>query len=122
MLIGARVDLSAVISRFISLCSIACCALVLISFGLFAYDEASGASHNQLAELTGQTTAPVGVSRSLDRKQPRRFIDGAFRALTSPVRSLLSTNSLWAVELACTLGALLVYGVGLGFAARYLRL
>ena len=87
---------------------------------MFVYSETSGASNRQLAELAGQPSTPAAPA-SPDHAQPRRFVDGAARALTSPFRSLVHSSSLWALELAGVLGALLVYGFGLGFLARYAR-
>ncbi len=54
--------------------------------------------------------------------QPKRFIDGAARALTSPFRSFLTTSSEWATEIAGTLLALILYGFGLGYLARWARM
>ena len=51
--------------------------------------------------------------------QPAKFIDGAAAELTSPFRSLIKTNSVWVLEIVPTLLALLVYGVGLGYLARW---
>jgi len=107
------------VSRVISLASIVCCLLLLISFGLFAYNQASGADKRQIAELTGISTTSSGRA---DRNQPRKFIDGAAHAMTSPLRDLMrSSNSPWAIELVSTLGGLLVYGLALGFLGRYAK-
>lgn len=109
------------ISRVLAVASVASCALCLVSFGLFAYDQAAGAGRNQIATLTGQPALHPGA-RAARESQPRRFIDGAARTLTSPFRSLVQSDSKWAVWISSTAIALLVYGFGLGFLARLVRL
>jgi hypothetical protein len=110
-----------VFHRVLILAATICCGLVLLSFGLFALDQVSGASKHQQAELAGSATTTPGATPSRPPAQPRRFIDGAARELTSPFRSILTTDSQWSSELFTTLIALLVYGVGLGYLARFSR-
>ena len=107
-------------------CSFVCCALVVASFALFAFGSASGASKTQVAELNSSTppgtrVAPPVSSTAHVTNQPRRFIDGAAHALTSPFRSFIHSTSVWAVEIASTLLALVAYGLGLGYLARWAR-
>jgi hypothetical protein len=102
-------------------CSFVCCALVVASFGLFALSQASGASNHQVAQLNGGP-APGHAPRAVHPPgQPRRFIDGASSALTSPFRSFLHSDSDWAVKIASSLMALLLYGLGLGYLARWAK-
>jgi len=109
------------IARVLKLASIACCAILLLSFGLFAYDQASGASDRNLTIMTGQAPVPSKPGSSPDQHQPRRFIDQAAQELTQPVRSAMHTDSVWGIELTATIAGLLVYGLGLGYLARYVR-
>jgi predicted PurR-regulated permease PerM len=109
-----------VVYRALVLCALICCTLVSLSFALFAIDQASTATQQQVAQLSSGTTPPPAAAPA-KRGQPRRFIDGAARTLTSPFRSLLSSSSQWTVEIFSTLVALLVYGLGLGYLARYSR-
>lgn len=118
MLDVATADLSGVVSRGLIACSFVCCALVLASFALFALSQASGASSAQVAEVNGRPVVTKVVHRA---GQPRRFIDGATATLTSPFRSFIHTSSHWALEIATTLFALLLYGFGLGYLARWAR-
>jgi hypothetical protein len=108
------------VSRALTTCALICCAFVGVSFALFAVDQASTATKQQVTQLDSGSpkTDPAKPAKV---GQPRRFIDGAARALTSPFRSLLRSNSQWSVEIASTLLALLVYGVGIGYLARYAR-
>lgn len=118
--------------RAIVLVSLTCCTLVCASFGLFAHDQIAGASEHQQSELAatpsprtlaGLATAPVARSVRSHRPhrvgQPRRFIDGAARELISPFRSLVGSANPWVTRGVPTVVALLVYGLGLGFLARF---
>jgi hypothetical protein len=99
-----------------------CCALVSLSFVMFARDQLAGASEHQQSQLaSGTPTSPGTVTSSKQHGQPRRFIDGAAHALSSPFRSVFSTDSVWAVNIFATVCALLLYGVGLGYLARFTR-
>ena len=119
MLVMATADQRRVISRGLITCSVACCALVLASFALFAFGQASGASKAQVAELNSSHVVSTHGNRPT--AQPRRFIDGAASALTSPFRSFIHSSSQWAIEIASTLLALIAYGLGLGYLARWAR-
>ena len=121
MLVGGTADLTRVVSRGLIACSIACCALVVLSFALFALSQASGASNNPVAELNGGPVPGHVIHAVHTVGQPRRFIDGAAAALTSPFRSFIHSDSKWAVKLASTLLALLLYGLGLGYLARWAK-
>jgi hypothetical protein len=121
MLVGATADLTGVVSRGLIACSFVCCALVVLSFALFALSQASGASNNQVAQLNGAAAPARAVHVVHPPGQPRRFIDGASAALTSPFKSLIHSDSRWAVKIATTLLALLLYGLGLGYLARWAK-
>jgi hypothetical protein len=109
-----------VIHRLLVLVSIACCGLVLASFALFARDQLAGASKHQQTEIVaGNQVTSESVTGNHAKGQPGKFIDGAASELTSPFRALIKTNSVWVLEIVPTLLALLVYGVGLGYLARY---
>jgi hypothetical protein len=89
---------------------------------MFARDQLAGASKHQQNEIIASaptTAAPVPVHKA--QSQPRRFIDGAAHDLTSPFTPLVKGTSQWALRGVPTLLAILVYGVGLGYLARYSR-
>ena len=100
--------------------SLICCGLVIASFALFARNQLAGASKHQQTEIVAgnQVTSEPAVGNHA-KSQPGKFIDGAAADLTSPFRSLIKSNSVWVQEIVPTMLALLVYGVGLGFLARY---
>jgi hypothetical protein len=107
-------------NRVLALVAYVCCGLVIGSFALFAYDQVAGASEHQQRELVaGQQTNPSSVPVVRRHGQPRAFIDGAANFLTSPFRSLVHSDSAWVEHLLPALVALLFYGVGLGYLARY---
>src|SRR5690348_15707559 len=86
-----------VINRLLIYMSIACCAFIVASFGLFARDQMAGASKHQQAELAAglPTSAAGGSASGRGEHQPRRFIDGAASALEAPFKSIVSTHSEW---------------------------
>jgi hypothetical protein len=109
-----------VIHRLLVLTAYICCGLVIASFSLFARDQIAGASKHQQSEIVAgaqTTTGPVPVSTH--HGQPRAFIDGAASALTAPFRALVNSHSQWVLHIVPLLFALLVYGVGLGYLARF---
>jgi hypothetical protein len=119
MLERAAADTSGVIHRLLVWAAFACSALVLASFVMFAHDQATAGSRHQQTELVGATTSAVPAV--VHHSQPRRLIDGAAKALTSPFRSLVHSTNAWVVHGVPALLGLLAYGLGLGFLARYSR-
>jgi hypothetical protein len=120
MLVGAPAETGSVISRLLRLISILCVALVVMSFAMFARDQAAGASEHQQTELVaGANTSVAPVAITHRHSQPRRFIDGAAKALTSPFSAVVKSNNPWVDNGLPAVFALLVYGVGLGYLARF---
>ncbi len=120
MLIAPEVETGPVISRIIRFASLACCALVVMSFAMFARDQMAGASEHQQTELvagTNPNTAPAAITHR--HSQPRRFIDSAAKTLMSPFSAVVKSNNAWVNEGLPAVIALLVYGVGLGYLARF---
>ena len=120
MLVAAAADICRVISRAIKLISIACCALVVVSFAMFARDQMAGASAHQQTELaSGNNASTVPVAPSKPEGQPGRFINQAAKTLTSPFHAIVRSSNAWVEHGLPALVALLVYGLGLGYLARY---
>jgi hypothetical protein len=96
-----------------------CCGLVCVSFVLFVHDQLKQGSAHQASLIA--PTGPIVPAQPLAHQvaQPRRFIDGAAGDLTSPFDSVVSSDSPWVNHMVPDVFALLVYGGGLGFAARY---
>ncbi|HWE34100.1 MAG TPA: hypothetical protein VG410_11480 [Solirubrobacteraceae bacterium] len=122
MLEPPAADTETVMHRLLVLVACACSALVLASFAMFARDQLAGASAHQVAEINAP---PPGSSQSatqpVHHAQPRRFIDGAASTLTSPFSSIVQSDNPWVKHALPTIFALLVYGVGIGYTARFTR-
>jgi hypothetical protein len=96
-----------------------CCALVLLSFGMFARDQTAGASAHQQTELVaGSPSTPSSSAPSKPHAQPRRFIDEAAKLLRTPFDAIVQSSNVWVKEGLPTLFALIAYGLGLGYLAR----
>jgi hypothetical protein len=121
MLTAGVADAENVIRGTLGLTRLVCCGLVVASFAIFAVDQVGGASRHQVAEVAAGTPARTAAAMATDPHpgQPRRFIDGAAKVLTTPFRAVVDSGSQWVQEGFATVCALLLYGVGLGYLARY---
>ncbi len=120
MLMAPKAETGTVIPRVLRLASLACCALILMSFAMFARDQMAGASEHQQSELVaGSNVTPASAAITHHHSQPRRFIDGAAKTLTSPFSAVVKSSNPWVDEGLPTLFALLAYGIGLGYLARF---
>jgi hypothetical protein len=119
------------IVRLLRLASIAICLIVIASFALFAINETKSASGRQqealvnggpAATTTGSQSSSGAASRAPKHESAvHKAIDEASSKLTSPFSGVLSSSSEWATRGGKLLLALLVYGFGLGYLARMLR-
>jgi hypothetical protein len=112
------------------LASILLCLIVAASFVLFVVNQTSSASAHQQEELNnaapGATAAPSAGSatphKASGKSSPRKVIDEASEAITSPFSAAAdATSDQWLKRGIDLLLALLVYGFGLGFLARVIR-
>ena len=94
---------------------------MVASFSLFAIDQLSGASKHQQNEITSSSTVEPIPAEAKHHGQPRQFIDDAAHTLTSPFSSIVPSNSQWVGRGVPAIIAVLVYGVGLGYLARFSR-
>ena len=105
------------------------CLVALVSFGLFAVAQLSSASQQQQAQLTsgGAPVAVTGVASGSStstkgERGVRRTIDDATNGIASPFHGLTDrSSSAWGAHILQTLFVLLVYGFGLGYLARFIR-
>jgi hypothetical protein len=122
MLIAPAADVATVLPRLLATISTVCCLLVIASFAMFARDELAGASkRQQTAELPNPALAAPAPRPPRTHAQPRRFIDGAASAITAPFDSVIESNNAWVNHGIPVAVALLVYGGGLGYLARFSR-
>jgi hypothetical protein len=102
------------------------CLIVLVSFGIFVVEQASSASSRQQNAVTGTASgaaAPHVATRPSRKGTVHRVIDEVAGDLTSPFSGITAgSTSQWVLRGVGTLMALLVYGIGVGFLARVLRL
>lgn len=107
------------------LASLVICLIVIVSFGIFAINQTEGASARQQRELnvgTSAATAAPPKSSSTHKGALHNAIDEASNGLTSPFSGLTSgSSSEWTIHGVNLLLALVVYGFGLGYLARVLR-
>ncbi len=104
-------------------------AVVVLSFALFAVDETRDAAKQSAAAVAGlEATSSSDPSPTEERARERAHgpvreaIDDANDVLVSPFAFAASNSgSSWVRRGAPALLALLVYGVGLSFLARYAR-
>ena len=109
------------VHRVITTAAWICCFFVVASFSLFAIDQLAGASKHQQAEITSSAAVQPIPPEAKHHGQPRQFIDDAAHTLTSPFSSIVPTSSQWVSRGVPAIIALLVYGVGLGYVARFSR-
>ena len=108
------------------LASIVLCLIVIASFVLFVVDQTSSASAHQQAVVNNSASGIEGASAeksSAPRKgSARKVIDEASETVTSPFSfATESTTSEWLIHGIDLVLALVVYGFGLGFVARVIR-
>jgi hypothetical protein len=112
------------------LASFVLCLIVIASFALFAINETSNASAHQQQELNnaapataaGSSTAPAAWHTRSGKSSVRKVIDEASDAVTSPFSLATdATSSQWLIHAINLLLTLLIYGFGLAFLARVIR-
>jgi hypothetical protein len=110
--------------------SLLICLTVIASFAIFAFDQTSSASTHQQEELNGapptaSTSAGIAASTATSGQHKGALhsaIDSASNGLTSPFSGITSgSSSQWAMHGMNLVLALVVYGFGLGFLARTIR-
>ena len=109
------------------LASVIICVITVASFAIFAVNQTDHASHHQqevVSSPTGQALAPASAPPTGTQHEStvRRVIDEASNKLTSPFSSItVGSSSEWGTRGLNLLLALVVYGFGLGFLARVIR-
>jgi hypothetical protein len=118
----------AAIAKLLRLASFVICLIVIASFVVFAANQTKSASNEQQEVLNGAPAAPAGGS-SPGEKSPKphknafhKALDEASGELTSPFAGIFSgSNSQWGTRGGELILALFVYGFGLGYIARIVR-
>jgi hypothetical protein len=115
-----------VLERVLRIAAMLVSVVIVLSFVLFAIDELNGASQRNEAKLAQDLEAnpPPAVERQREKDHGtiRETIDDANDVVVSPFQGITSSNdSVWVQRGVPALLALLVFGFGLGFLARYTR-
>jgi len=117
------------VANILRLASVVICVITVASFALFAVSETGTASAHQQRELNGEIPYEVNaqgtnaVSPTGEHKSSvRRALDEASNTITSPFAGVVTgTHSEWTQRGVKLLLALLLYGFGLAFIARLIR-
>jgi len=121
--------LSGDMEGFLRTAAVIASAIVLVSFGLFAIDETRDASNASIAGIAGlEATRVADPTASEERAREKAHgkvheaIDDADDVLVKPFASVADgSSSSWVRRGLPTLLALLIYGLGLSFLARFTR-
>ena len=101
------------------------CLIVIVSFGLFVIDQTGSASAHQQEAVNGTNggSASKRATPPAKEDEAHKVIDEVADKLTSPFSGITAgSTSQWVIRGVGTLMALLIYGVGIGFLARVMRL
>jgi len=96
------------------------CAVIALSFGLFAAEQASDASHGQVNAVVD----PGGATerqRESHHTKARETIDDVNDVILRPFAAPLSTDNVWVKRGVPTLLGLLAYGLLLLYVARLIK-
>ncbi len=117
------------LAKLLRLAAISICLVTSASLALYAINQTDSASAHQQESLATNGAVPAAgtpgstvQTNESHTKGVRGVIDEVAKTLTSPFAGATeSSNSEWVKRGAGTLIALLVYGFGLGFIARFVR-
>jgi hypothetical protein len=115
-----------VLERILRIAAILVSAVVVLSFVLFAIDDLNATSQADEAKLSQELEpnppAAAQRQREKDHGAVREAIDKANDVVTSPFTGIVaSDDSIWIKRAVPGLLALVVFGFGLGFLARFAR-
>jgi hypothetical protein len=112
-----------VIERLLRYAAVACSAILLLGFGAFAYDQAKSGSDRHVEALEGiyRPDPPPETERQREARHSdvREAVDDANDVLLKPFAGIVHADDVWVDRIVPTVLALLVFGFGLGFLARY---
>jgi hypothetical protein len=100
--------------------AIAATLFLVTGFVMFAGDEMSHASAQQVTYLSS-TDSGQERAREAHHSSVREAIDDVDDVLLRPFTGVANSSNHWVRQGIPTLLALLIYGFGLGFLARYVR-
>ncbi len=114
--------MTSLIVRLLRLASFVICLIVVASFVIFAVQQTKSASKQQTEAITGSSSINSSKASTSHQSTLHQDIDEASDELTSPFAGIVSgSSSEWVVRGVKLLLALVVYGFGLSYLARVLR-
>ena len=112
-------------SALLRLISLVCSLILLLSFAMFAADRARHGSNTTVSQIAAgdNTVDPVAQQQPTKAKPKhsefRRAVDKANDKLVSPFDGVVAGSDGWSRHITLLILGFLVFGVGIGFAARY---
>ncbi len=113
---------SSTLAGLLLLASRIVCLIVIAAFVVFVVDQTGRASAHQQNEISEGPAATSSTSSPKRESTLHRTLDEASDTLTSPFAGVVSgSSSSWAIHIVRTVLALLVYGFGVAFLVRFIR-
>jgi hypothetical protein len=118
---------SSSLTGLMRIASVVICLIVSASFLVFVVNQTSSASTHQQNELNegsaqASSSSEPAASSAKHESALHRTLDDTSNALTSPFAGVVSgSQSQWTIHIVRTVLALLVYGFGLAFLVRFIR-
>jgi hypothetical protein len=124
-----------VIARLVIWVSTLASIVLVVSFGLFAIDQARGGSKQQVARLGKELQPASDASTNVNQADPsprterarerrhgdlREAVDDVDDVLVSPFTGIVESDSIWVQRGVPSLIALLLFGVALRILSAYL--
>jgi hypothetical protein len=110
-------------SSLLRLLSILCSLVLVVSFAMFVSDQAGDGSKRTVAQIGARDDSQAALSNGAEPKKQhgsiRKAIDGANDKLVGPFKGVIASDSAWVKRISESVLAFLVFGLGLGFVARY---
>jgi predicted PurR-regulated permease PerM len=113
------------LARVLRLASAVICLIAVAWFLTFAVNQTGSASNHQTTEINATPESEALKTRTSETKNEgtvHKKLNEVFSTLSSPFSGVTSGSSEWTIHIVDTLLVLLVYGFGLAFVARFLRL
>jgi hypothetical protein len=92
------------------------CAVIILSFGMWAADEGKGGSSTQVAKINDAFSTPAPSPQSEAEREKahsamREHIDDVDDVLLSPFAGVVTSDNDWAKRMVPAVIGLLLYGV-----------
>ena len=97
------------------------CSIIMVSFLLFATEQANDASKAQVSAVVDPGGSAERQREQLGHTKAREVVDDANDVLLRPFAARIDSSNVWVLRGVPTLLGLLVYGVLLLFLARMIK-